>query len=491
MSPSSSLNCFKPANPVPAVLTTLLSPADMCTSHNPLVDQCHLRQTCKDCLLADSDDSCLWCESQSQCVSKVAFDVTFPYLQCMQLLERGTGTCSGLQCSEMKSCRDCHMLPGCGWCDDGSGTGLGRCMQGGKDGPFPGSGNSTANCSKPHTCQCNGHSKCLKENSCGDCKDYTSGAHCEQCAKGYFGDPRNGGKCTACRCTAHAKVCAADTGNCRCLTLGVDGRNCDKCSLGYRDPGNAMKGGMYFCLRLSPSYFNLTGLKSFSFEYYPEMEKRSVQLRIQWKKESLGSKAWLNLTTFYESNPDEGEKVMYSRELIPFQAEFPYHEYDFGLENKFGFRGYIYDVDSNGKSAMLRVTISQQPETIDLLEFFLTFFGCFLSLLVIAGVVWKVRNRYITFILNRQRREERQKMASRPFAKVSILLHTHDKSIPGPVAVETCENGKASVLTVLMRLHGTEDGLAPIGQSGVCFASVLGTNGEHAGEHPCWKSYAY
>ena len=30
MSPSSSLNCFKPANPVPAVLTTLLSPAGMC-----------------------------------------------------------------------------------------------------------------------------------------------------------------------------------------------------------------------------------------------------------------------------------------------------------------------------------------------------------------------------------------------------------------------------------------------------------------------------
>lgn len=47
---------------------------------------------------------------------------------------------------------------------------------------------------------------------------------------------------------------------------------------------------------------------------------------------------------------------MYSRELIPFQAEFPYHEYEFGLENKFGFRGYIYDVDSNGKSAMLRVS---------------------------------------------------------------------------------------------------------------------------------------
>ncbi len=30
-------------------------------------------------------------------------------------------------------------------------------------------------------------------------------------------------------------------------------------------------------------------------------------------------------------------------------------------------------------------------------------FSCFLSLLVIAGIVWKVRNRYITFILNRVR----------------------------------------------------------------------------------------
>ena len=42
------------------------------------------------------------------------------------------------------------MLPGCGWCDDGSGTGLGKCMQGGNDGPFPGSGNSTDSCSKPN-----------------------------------------------------------------------------------------------------------------------------------------------------------------------------------------------------------------------------------------------------------------------------------------------------------------------------------------------------
>ena len=68
---------------------------DICSSHNPTVDPCHQRQTCTDCLGADIDDGCMWCESHSQCVSKTTFDVTFPYLQCVQLLERGTGTCSG------------------------------------------------------------------------------------------------------------------------------------------------------------------------------------------------------------------------------------------------------------------------------------------------------------------------------------------------------------------------------------------------------------
>lgn len=69
-----------------------------------------------------------------------------------------TSPISGLQCGEMKSCRDCHMLPGCGWCDDGSGTGLGKCMQGGKDGPFPaGNGNYTASCSKWNFIDCPGN----------------------------------------------------------------------------------------------------------------------------------------------------------------------------------------------------------------------------------------------------------------------------------------------------------------------------------------------
>ena len=39
-----------------------------------------------------------------------------------------------------------------------------------------------------------------------------------------------------------------------------------------------------------------------------------------------------------------------------FEAKFLYHDYDFGHDDKFGLRGYVYDVDSNGNSAMLMVS---------------------------------------------------------------------------------------------------------------------------------------
>lgn len=200
----------------------------------------------------------------------------------------------------------------------------------------------------------------------------------------------------------------------------------------------------------------------------------------------------VNLTTFFAERPEDKEVVKYKQKLVTaqesFEAVFHYQDYEFDHEDKFGLRGYIYDIDSRG-SAILKVSFTFPKETINLLEFFLTFFGCFLSLLVVAGVVWKVRNRYVNFILNRQRREERQKMASRPFAKVPFLLsHSHQKSSAGNIAVETLENGKASVLTVLMQLPADDDGFTPVGQSGICFASVLGTHGDAPGTTPAGRA---
>ena len=62
------------------------------------------------------------------------------------------------------------------------------------------------------------------------------------------------------------------------------------------------------------------------------------------------------MSGFLARDPDAGEEVKVRQEQLPFQEVFPYHEYEFGHENKFGFRGYVYDIDSGGKNAVLRVS---------------------------------------------------------------------------------------------------------------------------------------
>lgn len=41
----------------------------------------------------------------------------------------------GLNCKDIQTCDQCQKNPRCGWCDDGSGTGLGACMEGSASGP--------------------------------------------------------------------------------------------------------------------------------------------------------------------------------------------------------------------------------------------------------------------------------------------------------------------------------------------------------------------
>lgn len=44
-------------------------------------------------------------------------------------------------------------------------------------------------------CQCNGHSTCVNGSVCEQCRNLTTGPHCQTCMPGYHGDPTNGGKC--------------------------------------------------------------------------------------------------------------------------------------------------------------------------------------------------------------------------------------------------------------------------------------------------------
>ena len=63
----------------------------------------------------------------------------------------------------------------------------------------------------------------------------------------------------------------------------------------------------------------------------------------------------------------------------------------------------------------------------DLVQFFVTFFSCFLSLLLVAAVVWKIKQSCWASRRREQLLREMQQMASRPFASVNVALETDEE----------------------------------------------------------------
>lgn len=101
------------------------------------------RQVCSEytsCLNCTQEE-CIWCQNEGRCVDKNAYTASFPYGQCREWTT-GTAKCRSRgseeksQCSFYSTCEKCRDDPACGWCDDGSKTGLGKCMPGGYAGKF-------------------------------------------------------------------------------------------------------------------------------------------------------------------------------------------------------------------------------------------------------------------------------------------------------------------------------------------------------------------
>ena len=99
------------------------------------------------------------------------------------------------------------------------------------------------------SCQCNGRAQnCHPETGqCIGCSQNTTGAACELCAAGYYGNPLLGSACQPCQCPSaennHASTCSRQSNEgsflCQCKE-GYTGPACDRCDYGFY--GNSRDG---------------------------------------------------------------------------------------------------------------------------------------------------------------------------------------------------------------------------------------------------------
>lgn len=463
---------------------------------------CSLHTTCANCTSQAME--CMWCGSAQRCVDSTAYVISFPYGQC---LEWQTGDCVAQNCSGLRTCSQCLEQPECGWCGDPSSTGKGLCMEGSYRGPMkrpakqgqqvqsqdmilePGScpkdkGYEWAFVHCP-ACQCNGHSTCVNGSVCEQCRNLTTGPHCQTCMPGYHGDPTNGGKCQACKCNGHASVCQVLTGKCFCTTKGIKGDQCQLCDSENRYLGNPLRGTCYYNLLIDYQFtFSLiqeddNHYTAINFMASPEQANKNLDM-------SINASNNFNLNITWSVGSTAGT---ISGEEVPIVSKTNIKEYrdSFSCE-KFTFRSnpnitfYVY-VSNFSWPIKIQIAFSQHNSIMDLVQFFVTFFSCFLSLLLVAAVVWKIKQTCWASRRREQLMRERQQMASRPFASVAVALDARGdetellqpvvEGAPKPVAMEPCSGGKAAVLTVLMRLPSGPSDLPPPGQSGLIVASAL------------------
>uniref|UniRef100_A0A8D0FSB1 Multiple EGF-like-domains 8 n=1 Tax=Strix occidentalis caurina TaxID=311401 RepID=A0A8D0FSB1_STROC len=128
----------------------------------------------------------------------------------------------------------------------------------------------------------------------------------------------------------------------------------------------------------------------------------------------------------------------------------------------------------------------QDQAHIDLFVFFSVFFSCFFLFLALCVLLWKAKQGLDARHEQRRHLQEMSKMASRPFAKVTVCFergtppgppHRRPAAAPahplpgaGPVTLEPTEDGVAAVATLLLQLPG-----GPRGPHRAALASALVT----------------
>lgn len=377
-SSSRALQRFDPFNRsfLAALTTSLFNSSPYQTCDIP----CYMRRNCGDC----TTTKCIWCSTSEQCMDSSAYFAYHAMGQCMHYVAHMI-KCPVASCADIETCDKCLTNPKCGWLNDISNTGKGRCIEGTSLGPSIdssialGEPGSTAPATLPNwfytscpSCQCNGHSFCKANSSiCAQpCQDNTEGSHCDRCISGHYGDPVNGGSCWPCRCNGHAHSCHSETGRCFCSTKGMIGHNCNRCDDQNHYIGDPAGPGNDTC------YYNLTTDFQYTFNmskpedhHYSEINFINVPLRRDSDVDftiACSRLALVNVT--YGPNYKNRKPVHTNLECGSFRLRFP-HERLIQTESNHSFFVHVYKFQT---PLILQIAFTQH-RTLYLPQFFFTF----------------------------------------------------------------------------------------------------------------------
>lgn len=357
---------------------------------HPICDlPCYMRKSCSSC----TETKCIWCSTTEQCVDSSAYFAYYAMGQCMHYVAHGS-KCSVAACDDIETCDKCLTNPRCGWLNDISNTGKGRCIEGTSAGPSfvinnalaPTSSGESSNSSATSnpfilpswfytscpSCQCNGHSYCKPNSSIclQPCQDNTEGPHCEKCIPGYFGDPINDGPCKPCRCNGHAQSCNRETGKCYCSTKGIIGHMCNKCDDQNHYIGDPLGPGNGTC------YYNLTTDYQYTFNmsksedhFYSDINFINVPLRKDSDVDFTIHCSRLALVNITSGTSYKNRKPIHTNlECTNFRLRFP-HDRHILSDANYSFFVHVYKFQT---PFTLSIAFSQH-RTIYLPQFFFTF----------------------------------------------------------------------------------------------------------------------
>ncbi|XP_022110454.1 attractin-like protein 1 isoform X2 [Acanthaster planci] len=450
---------------------------------------CDDLHTCQSCL---SMNSCMWCSNQQRCIDSNSYITSFPYGLCWEW-HTGIQNCPVTNCSLYLTCELCHEDLHCGWCDSGDMTGIGTCKEGSATGPIKldDAGNAVVDmglCPAESwfffdcpSCQCNGHSRCVNDTSvCENCQNNTTGPQCETCAEGYYGNALNGGSCTPCQCNNHGTRCDSSSGRCQCNTKGVIGPTCDSCDIQQNYFGNPLRGTCFYNLTVNYQYtFNLSSnddlyLTMINLMTSPGVSNRDMEFELRVSKA-------INMNITFRSNSIPGieHEIVYKADISYYSATFS--SSDFNFEENANTTFFVY-ISNFTTPLSFKVSVQQRLFLLNLLEFLVVFFSCFLSFLLFFVVGWKVKQRWDSFRRQQNRAVELAVMARRPFATVNLVIENTvppdivvgtKKKHPLAISTANCSDNKAQVATIFMQMPMPDDGKVPFGQSRFCLASAL------------------